>query len=207
MTCSCSAKKWQSGGNMMLLLKLHPCVVTDERNRSLAPRGSCTHTSPQCGRADTPKRKQQVRGPLPTHCDQDRQHYAPANPAASTGICVLTTKLPATSPPIQAKLPQQQSLNHVFKITHLKKAQTAWPDQPLKQRYAVRTCETPGSGRNRLYHAVPRLQERFKSEQSCKLTIPNANTDDLRNMKGTELSCKISTFAKRKTSLHSNTSS
>lgn len=113
----------QSGGSMMLLLKLHPCVVTDKEKFSSQRK---LHTNiPQWGRAGTSRRTRQVRASLPRHHEQDRQTHAPASPEVSTvSDYNLPSELPATSQSIQAKFHQRKLLNKVFKITQLYKTQT-----------------------------------------------------------------------------------
>lgn len=107
--------KWQSGGSMMLLLKLHPCVVTDIEKLSSQRK---LHTNIlQRGRTDTSQGTRQVRASLPRHQEQDRQPCAPASPEVSTASDYnLTSELPATRQSIQAKFHQQQLLNRSLKL-------------------------------------------------------------------------------------------
>lgn len=125
--------KRQSGGNTMLLLKLHPCVVTDKKQKFSSQRKLHTNTPTM----------QQSRHFTAQMAGKGVTSTAPWARQASAMLlliqqrpqesdCILTTELPAPGPSVRAKFHQQRSLNHVFKITHLKKVQTPWPGQPLK---------------------------------------------------------------------------
>lgn len=101
----------QPGGNVMLLLKLHPCAVA-ARTRAWLPKGAA-HNHP-CGVSE-----QEVSGSaggervspntLAAREAAPRSRY----PTGSTGTCVLPTHLPATTQPIHAMLHQQPSLDLV----------------------------------------------------------------------------------------------
>lgn len=75
----------QPGGNVMLLLKLHPCAVA-ARTRAWLPKGAA-HNHP-CGVSE-----QEVSGSAPTPWQQERQHHAlatpqgPQEPACSQPTC------------------------------------------------------------------------------------------------------------------------
>lgn len=160
--------KWQFGGSMMLLLKLHPCVVTDKEKFS-SQRKLHTNT-PQWGRAGSSQRTRQVRASLPRHHEQDRQPCALASPEASTvsdynltylnsQLSVNLLRLSSTSSNCwtrSLKLHSYTRHKHSDPTSHWNRYGYA------KARYAKNMRGT-SSRKEMLHYEVPCFQERFKS--------------------------------------------
>lgn len=152
--------KWQSGGSMMLLLKLHPCVVTDEEFSSQRK----LHTNiPQWGRADT------------------SQHFqGTTNKTGSTALLLLQ-KCPqdlTTTSHLNSQLPASllglSSTSNNWSLIVLQNYTatqgTNTPAQPATETATY--TENMGGTRSRqeiMYYEVPCFQERFKSGEIYKV--------------------------------------